>query len=196
VVAAAGQQQQQRQQLLPGLGLGLSLFQSRPTPLRPLSKRRRQTQQRTDQQEGVGGCASSSGGVGGARSCSDTGSAAAAGAAAGDADDAFGDEAYATNAPPLCSCAAVLPGHFSGLQALWLERVTLPASFLPRVLPALSASLESLALLHVGGTQQEELGSLSALTAVTSLRLIPADHDLGGLEPLMSMRHLKKLSIK
>jgi hypothetical protein len=128
---------------------------------------------------------------------SDTGSAAAAaGAAAGDADDAFGDDAYAAQAPPLCSCATLLPNQFSGLQALWLERVTLPASFLPRVLPALSGSLESLALLHVVGTQQEELGCLGALTAVTSLRLIPADHDLGGLEPLLTMRHLKKLSLK
>lgn len=75
-------------------------------------------------------------------------------------------------------------------------QVTLPASFLPRVLPALSASLESLALLHVAGTQAEDMGSLGALTSLTSLRLIPSDHDVGGLQPLLAMKHLKKLGIK
>jgi hypothetical protein len=75
-------------------------------------------------------------------------------------------------------------------------QVTLPATFLSRVLPALSSSLESLALLHVCGTQQEDMASLGQLTAVTSLRLIPSDHDLGGLEPLLAMKHLKKLSLK
>jgi hypothetical protein len=38
--------------------------------------------------------------------------------------------------------------------------------------------------------------SLSALTGVTSLRVIPSDHDVGGLEPLLRMKHIKKLSIK
>lgn len=75
-------------------------------------------------------------------------------------------------------------------------QVMLPASFLSRVLPALSTSLESLALLHVCGTQPEDMASLEELTAVTSLRLIPSDHDVGGLEPLLAMKHLKKLSIK
>ena len=185
LVPAATGQQQQRQQLLPGLGLGLSLFQCRPSPLRPLSKRRRQTQQRT----GAGvdeGCeeVSASGGLGG---CSDDGAAAAG---------ADVDSAAALLAPPVCSCASALPAHFASLQALWFEHVTLPAFFMPRVLPLLGTSLESLAMLHVRGTQPEDMPSLSALTGVTSLRLIPSDHDVGGLEPLLRMKHIKKLSIK
>ena len=100
------------------------------------------------------------------------------------------------HAPPVCSCASVLPSHFSSLQALWFEHVSLPPSFLPRVLPVVSGSLESLALLHVSGTVSEDMASLSSLSALTSLRLIPSDHDVGGLEPLLRMKHLKKLSIK
>lgn len=56
--------------------------------------------------------------------------------------------------------------------------------------------MESLALLHVGGTQADDMTSLEALTALTSLRLIPLDHDVGGLEPLLPMKHLKKLGLK
>lgn len=82
------------------------------------------------------------------------------------------------------------------MQALWLEHVTLPASFLPRVLPPLGPTLESLALLHVSGTAPDDMTSLAALTALTSLRLVPSDHDVGGLEPLLAMKHLKKLNIK
>jgi len=199
--------QQQRQQLLSGLGgLGLSLFQSRPSPLRPQSKRRRQTQQRTDQQDtaaaAAGGAAAAAGTQHG--SYSDDGSSAV-----GAADGTAGDELQSCQSsglqisqqglaaePQLCSCSTVLPAHFSGLQALWFEHVTLPATWVSRVLPVLATSLESLALLHVSGTAPEEMGSLSSLTALTSLRLIPSDHDVGGLEPLLTMRHLKKLSIK
>jgi hypothetical protein len=119
--APAGSQQQRQQLLLPGLGLGLSLFQStRPSPLRPLSKRRRQTQQRLGSGEvDVTELAGAAGG------CSDDGSAAGcaagAGAAAGDGDEGF---AAALLSPPLCSCATVLPAHFSSLQALWFEHVS------------------------------------------------------------------------
>lgn len=67
---------------------------------------------------------------------------------------------------------------------------------MPRVLPALSTRLESLALLHVTGTQPEDMASLSSVTALTSLRFIPSDHDVGGLEPLTGMKHLKKLNLK
>lgn len=223
VPAAVGQQQ--RQQLLPGLGLGLSLFQNRPSPLRPLSKRRRQTQHRTDQADAssaAAAAAAAAGGAGGVGSagvggCSDDGSGcgATAGGDAGDLlsrgccgddDDAAaaaaaaaaggGSGAHMVAGPPQCSCASVLPRQFSGLQALWLEHVSLPPSFLPRVLPVLASSLESLALLHVAGTVPEDMTSLGSLSALTSLRLIPSDHDVGGLEPMLKMKHLKKLSMK
>lgn len=113
--AAAGAQQQ-RQQLLPGLAMGLSLFQSRPSPLRPLSKRRRQTQQRMGVGEGEGGEAS-----GGAGGCSEDGSAAGAAAATAEGE---GAESMALLAAPQCSCAVALPSHFSSLQALWFENVS------------------------------------------------------------------------
>lgn len=112
--AAAGGQQQ-KQQLLPGLGLGLSLFQSRPSPLRPLSKRRRQTQQRMG--SGEIEAAELSAAVAG---CSEDGSAALA---AGSGDSAR-EQSVSFVSAPLCSCATVLPAHFSSLQALWLEHVS------------------------------------------------------------------------
>jgi hypothetical protein len=64
------------------------------------------------------------------------------------------------------------------------------------VLPPLASSLESLALLHVSGTRPADMASLAGLTMLTSLRLIPSDHDVGGLEPLLGMRHLKKLNMR
>lgn len=117
--APAGSQQQRQQLLLPGLSLGLGLFQSRPSPLRPLSKRRRQTQQRLGSGE-----VDVSELSGAAWGCSDDGSAAggAAGAAAAAGDVEEGSAASLLS-PPLCSCAAMLPAHFSSLQALWLEHV-------------------------------------------------------------------------
>jgi hypothetical protein len=117
---AWGQQQQRQQLLLPGLTMGLSLFQSRPSPLRPLSKRRRQTQQRMGVGEGEGGEAS-----GGAGGCSEDGSAAGGGAAAATAEgEGSGAESMALLASPQCSCVVALPSHFSSLQALWFEHVS------------------------------------------------------------------------
>jgi hypothetical protein len=191
----ASQQQQQQQQT--GL-LGLSLFQGRGSPLAPLSKRRRQTQQRADPSEAA--AAAGAGGDDDAAAAAAAERAAAAAADAAGSDDAAGggrDQRQQLQLPQqLCSCAARLPLHFGQLQALWLEHVTLPAAILPRVLPPLSGTLESLALLHVSGTRPGDMASLAALTSLTSLRLVPADHDVGGLEPLTHLRHLKKLSIR
>lgn len=117
--APAGSQLQRQQALLPGLSLGLGLFQSRSSPLRPLSKRRRQTQQRLGSGEvDVSELSGASWG------CSDDGSAAGGAAGAAAAGDGEEGSAASLLSPPLCSCAAVLPAQFSSLQALWLEHVS------------------------------------------------------------------------
>ncbi|WIA21335.1 hypothetical protein OEZ85_000562 [Tetradesmus obliquus] len=97
----------------------------------------------------------------------------------------------------LCTCVARAAEHFSGLQALWLEQVSLPRNLLAAGLTAAAASLESLALLQVSGTSQAELSlTLPGLTGLTSLRLLPSEHGLGGLGQLLPLRHLKKLNVK
>jgi hypothetical protein len=54
-----------------------------------------------------------------------------------------------------------------------------------------------LLLLQVSGTSQAELTLvLPGLTTLTSLRLIPIDHGLGGLGQVAGLKHLKKLNVK
>lgn len=89
-----------------------------------------------------------------------------------------------------------LSTHFSCLQSLRLQDCLLPAGFLPVIMPPLKGQLVSLTLWDVGGTQEAELQQLSALTALTVLRLQPNDHALDGLEMLLPLRQLKNLKVK
>ena len=86
--------------------------------------------------------------------------------------------------------------HFSCLQSLRLQHCTLPDGFLPGVIPALTGRLVSLSLLEVGGTKDAELQQLSALTALSVLRLQPKDHALDGLEILLPLKQLKNLKVR
>lgn len=101
------------------------------------------------------------------------------------------------HAAAVCASWCRVASQFSSLQALWLEHCTLPCNFVAACLPAAAPHLESLGLLHVHGTCPAELAStLSGLSGLTSLRLIPADHGLGGLGQLVALKHLKKLNIR
>ncbi|KAF6254274.1 hypothetical protein COO60DRAFT_335956 [Scenedesmus sp. NREL 46B-D3] len=203
------QEQMQRQNSPTGFGSRVQqLISPHSSPLSALAKRR-QAQPNHQQQQSAGdagpqqvarhGSASSSS----PRSSSSTTAAAADVTAAVVAAAAAGSKAAAVTAgvlpqlPGVCSCVARAVSHFSQLQSLWLQRCRLPRNLLAAALPAAAHSLESLVLLQVSGTSQAELAlTLPGLTSLTSLRLIPADHELGGLAPLLALRHLKKLSIR
>jgi hypothetical protein len=81
--------------------------------------------------------------------------------------------------------------HCTGQYVLrWLPRLN-------SVEQASAHLLLLLLLLQVSGTSQAELSlTLPGLTSLTSLRLLPADHALGGLGQLVPLKHLKKLNIK
>uniref|UniRef100_A0A383VCX0 F-box domain-containing protein n=1 Tax=Tetradesmus obliquus TaxID=3088 RepID=A0A383VCX0_TETOB len=213
--------QQQRQYSPTGFSSRVQqLMSPGSSPLKTLAKRRlsqpNEQQQQQQQQAGDAGSghaafrqqsgsptnssSSSEGADGSSSSRAAAGvevTAAVVAAAAAGSKAAAGTVAVLPQLPQLCTCVARAAAHFSGLQALWLEQVSLPRNLLAAGLTAAAASLESLALLQVSGTSQAELSlTLPGLTGLTSLRLLPSEHGLGGLGQLLPLRHLKKLNVK
>jgi hypothetical protein len=88
-----------------------------------------------------------------------------------------------------------MAAHFADLHSLRLQCTTLPRALLPTCAPVLADKLHSLSLVDVDGSSLEDLQCLSQLTALSTLRLLPQGHGIGGLDKLVPLR-LKQLKLR
>lgn len=85
--------------------------------------------------------------------------------------------------------------HFSDLHSLRLHLCTLPPGLLPACAPTLSEKLHSLSLVDTLGSTLEDLGVIGQLTALSTLRVLPQGHGVGGLGKLLPLK-LKQLKMR
>lgn len=87
--------------------------------------------------------------------------------------------------------------HFADLHSLRLHQCSLPLGLLHGLAAVLPDRLNSLTLMNsdAGEHAVAELTALGALSSLTTLRLLPSRHALGGLEWTRRLR-LRQLKVR